>query len=1053
MSSRRSSFSGRRSSFSGMFSIPMPLRGSGSITGAPDIRSSETSLKRRKTSFTDPPLRPHDNELPGNDVLLDPLIIGQSLHVSNYVDGPIDTVRRVLAAHEHEQVDDTPIITEMMALDRDEEGRWYWQQTARWIKYEQVVEGDMTRFSKPHITLLTIQGLLQVRNCLRRGIILLDLEKDGFANIADAIIDAAATKFKWDERAKSRVLFVLRARKFHLGGSPGVDVYGSKKSARKLVEGLPVAEMQEEEGKESSDSEEEPPTINVGEAAVKRDLKRFKRIGKVVSSNEHLLTRADKSTVSATILVGEAPFLTRPLTAFVRLKTPQNLHPSIPDVPIPTKFIFLLLTPTQNYDEECRTIGRTMGAILADEIYRQVALHCNDAYTLADGIEEFVSQMIVIPPGKCEISTRWEPRPVETKRSVGMICGAMHYHLGDEFEHDYDDDVFEKEDEEKGGEKVRTSGHEQAIVRTGSVFGGLIEDVKRKVPMFKSDITDFFQGRLSQALAVTVFMFFANITSIITFGAVMERALHHQMAAIEAILCGGLSGVVFALFSGQPLNILSATGPCLVFEKILFEFCVSNGWEFLPFRVWVGVWIAVYLLIFVATDMSALVGLITRFTEEAFATLISVVFIIQAFQKLLEISHDAPLFADTKELMHSPCYCYRTIERGNTTVQVREIDVAAEACEASGGIAKGLQCHFKPDVYMLSVLLTFGTFTLAYLLNKFRKTPFLSSGIRNCISDFAVLLSILSMTLLSHFIGLDVPVLHMPESFTPSTPRPWLVDASSISPMVALIAAAPAAFYTILIVMDQQITAVIINRKDNKLRKGGGYHLDLLIIAILVLICSFLGLPYFVAATVLSVMHVDSLRVYSESSAPGEVPTFLGVNEQRLTGVFSHLLIGLSVLLTPIIKLVPLPVLIGIFLYMGVVSLFGQQFVQRVTLLAMPDKHQPDYTWLRLVRMPRVHLFTFVQIAAVAGLFAVKYTKSISMMFPLMLVFMVLVRMFVLSRLFTRAELTSLDDILPSCGQIMKPRKNANDLGKTQMNGDHLMSELMEKDDDDDDEM
>ncbi|GMR31661.1 hypothetical protein PMAYCL1PPCAC_01856 [Pristionchus mayeri] len=1038
----------RRASFSGFVTVHMPLRGSGSITGAPDIRTSETSLKRRKTSFTDPPLRPHDNELPGNDVLLDPLIIGQALHVSNCVDGPIDTVRRVLAAHEHDHVGDTPIITEMMALERDEEGKWYWQQTARWIKYEQVVEGEMTRFSKPHITLLTIQGLLQARNCLRRGVVLLDVEQHGFASITDAIIDAAATKYKWDERAKARLRHVIRARKCHLGGTPGMDVYGSKKSSRKLVAGLAPAETvaTPDDVDSSSDSEEEPPTINVGEAAVKPETKKCNRISKVITSNEHLLARADESTLSATILVGEAPFLSRPLTSFVRLKKPQNLHPSVPDVPIPTKFLFLLLTPSQNYEEECKTIGRTMGAILADDIYRQVALHCTDVYTLADGIEEFVSQMVVIPPGKCEISTRWEPRPVEKKRAVGMICGAMKYHLDDDFPNSDDDDVFEKEDPEKGGEKVRSSGHEQAIVRTGSPFGGLIEDVKRKLPPFKSDFTDFFRGRLSQSLAATIFMFFANITSIITFGAVMERALHHQMAAIEAILCGGLSGVIFAMFSGQPLNILSATGPTLVFEKILFDFCRSNGWDFLPFRVWVGIWIAVYLIIFVATDMSALVGLITRFTEEAFATLISVVFIVQAFQKLLEISHDAPLFPDTKELMHSPCYCIFTAERGNTTVFVREKDVTAEACETRGGTPEGLQCHFKPDVYMLSVLLTFGTFSLAYLLSKFRKTPFFSSSIRNCISDFAVLLSILSMTLLSHFIGLDVPVLHMPESFRPSIVRPWLVDASSIPPLVALIAAAPAAFYTILIVMDQQITAVIINRKDNKLRKGGGYHLDLLIIAFLVIICSFLGLPYFVAATVLSVMHVDSLRVYSESSAPGEVPTFLGVNEQRLTGIFSHLLIGLSVLLTPIIKLVPLPVLIGIFLYMGVVSLFGQQFVQRVALLAMPDKHQPDYTWLRLVRMPRVHLFTFVQIAAVGGLFAVKYTKAISMMFPLMLVFMVLIRMFILSRLFTRSELTSLDDSLPTFGQIMKPKKKENELGKTQLDEDHLMSNLLEKD-------
>ena len=64
---------------------------------------------------------------------------------------------------------------------------------------------------------------------------------------------------------------------------------------------------------------------------------------------------------------------------------------------------------------------------------------------------------------------------------------------------------------------------------------------------------------------------------------------------------------------------------------------------------------------------------------------------------------------------------------------------------------------------------------------------------------------------------------------------------------------------TILIFMDQQITAVIVNRRENKLRKGCGYHLDLLIVALLIVVCSILGLPFFVAATVLSVTHVSSL--------------------------------------------------------------------------------------------------------------------------------------------------------------------------------------------------
>ena len=86
----------------------------------------------------------------------------------------------------------------------------------------------------------------------------------------------------------------------------------------------------------------------------------------------------------------------------------------------------------------------------------------------------------------------------------------------------------------------------------------------------------------------------------------------------------------------------------------------------------------------------------------------------------------------------------------------------------------------------------------------------------------------------------------------------------------------PALIATILIFMDQQITAVIINRKEFKLKKSHGYHLDLFIVAITIGLCSILGLPWFVAATVLALTHINSLKVMSENAAPGERPIFMG---------------------------------------------------------------------------------------------------------------------------------------------------------------------------------
>lgn len=43
------------------------------------------------------------------------------------------------------------------------------------------------------------------------------------------------------------------------------------------------------------------------------------------------------------------------------------------------------------------------------------------------------------------------------------------------------------------------------------------------------------------------------------------------------------------------------------------------------------------------------------------------------------------------------------------------------------------------------------------------------------------------------------------------------------------------------------------------------------------IICSFMGLPWYVAATVISIAHIDSLKMETETSAPGEQPKFLGV--------------------------------------------------------------------------------------------------------------------------------------------------------------------------------
>ena len=62
-----------------------------------------------------------------------------------------------------------------------------------------------------------------------------------------------------------------------------------------------------------------------------------------------------------------------------------------------------------------------------------------------------------------------------------------------------------------------------------------------------------------------------------------------------------------------------------------------------------------------------------------------------------------------------------------------------------------------------------------------------------------------------------------------------------------------------------------------------------------------------------------------------------------------------------LLQYIPMPVLYGVLMYMGVASLKGMQFVDRIGLLFMPPKYQPDYSYLRHVPIKKVHLFTFIQ--------------------------------------------------------------------------------------------
>eukprot|EP00079_Xenopus_tropicalis_P036720 XP_017950491.1 PREDICTED: sodium bicarbonate cotransporter 3 isoform X4 [Xenopus tropicalis] len=923
------------------------------------------------------------------------------------------------------------LFTEMDELCFRDGEECEWKETARWLKFEEDVEDGGDRWSKPYVATLSLHSLFELRSCILNGTIMLDMRANTIEEMSDMLLDNMTASGQMDESMREPVREALLKRHHH-------------QNEKKLSNRIPLVRSFADIGKKHSETHlherngllSSPQSVagnmdtnktaemkrNATGGSLENSTVDFSKdpaswhcsCGTIIMGRKrsavdmNFMRKIPAGAEASNVLVGEVDFLDRPIIAFVRL-CPAVLLSGLTEVPIPTRFLFILLGPTGK-GGQYHEIGRSIATLMTDEIFHDVAYKAKDRNDLLAGIDEFLDQVTVLPPGEWDPSIRIEPPksvPSQEKRKIPTIPNGS-TPVGETF----------KEEQHHTGPELQ---------RTGRVFGGLMLDIKRKAPFFLSDFKDALN---LQCLASVLFLYCACMSPVITFGGLLGEATQNRISAIESLFGASLTGIAYSLFAGQPLTILGSTGPVLVFEKILFKFCKDYGLSYLSLRTSIGLWTAFLCLLLVATDASSLVCYITRFTEEAFAALICIIFIYEALEKLFHLGEKYAfnMHNDLDLLTKYSCVCSEPLDPNNETLalwskanitasEVPWDNLTVADCVSLNGTFIGSACGhhgpYIPDVFFWSVILFFTTFFLSSFLKQFKTKNYFPTKVRSTISDFAVFLTIVIMVLVDFLVGIPSPKLHVPEKFEPTLKdRGWIIDPLGENPWWTLLAAAiPALLCTILIFMDQQITAVIINRKEHKLKKGGGYHLDLFMVAIMLGVCSIMGLPWFVAATVLSISHVNSLKVESECSAPGEQPKFLGIREQRVTGLLIFVLMGLSVFMTSVLKFIPMPVLYGVFLYMGASSLKGIQLFDRIKLFGMPAKHQPDLIYLRYVPLWKVHVFTVIQLTCLVLLWVIK-ASSAAVVFPMMVLALVFIRK-LLDFIFTKRELSWLDDLMP----------------------------------------
>ncbi|XP_049729763.1 anion exchange protein 4 isoform X1 [Elephas maximus indicus] len=857
-----------------------------------------------------------------------------------------------------------------------------WRETGRWVLFEEKLEMGAGRWSAPHVPTLVLPSLQKLRSLLAKGLILLDCPAQSLLELIEQVTRVESLS----PELRGQLQALLLQRPQHYIQTTGTRRWWGSAHPRETS-------LDEKEQHQNPLRKKLPPGTEAG-----------------------------------AVLAGELGFLSQPLGAFVRLRDPVVLG-TLTEVPLPSRFFCLLLGPPvlgRGYHE----LGRAAAVLLSDLQFQRSARRVSNVHDLLTALDAFLEEATVLPPGRWDLTARIPPPkylPSQHKRPLSQLRKVK------------------DPSAPQGAPAEDRRGHgppppNPELLRTGRLFGGLVQDVRRKALWYPSDFLDALHP---QCFSAILYIYLATVTNAITFGGLLGDATDGAQGVLENFLGTAVAGTAFCLLAGQPLTILSSTGPVLVFERLLFSFSRDYGLDYLPFRLWVGIWVATFCLVLVATEASVLVRYFTRFTEEGFCALISLIFIYDAVGKMLSLAHAYPIQRPGPGLAGSiayGCLCEFPGPGGNesqwTKTRLKDTDnilsmdlglvnaslLPPSECAQLGGHPRGPSCHTVPDIAFFSLLLFLISFLFAVALKHIKTSRFFPSVVRKVLGDFNSVLAILLGCGLDAFLGLATPKLMVPREFKPTlSGRNWLVSPFGANPWwLSLAAALPALLLSILIFMDQQITAVILNRTEYQLQKGAGFHLDLFCVAMLILLTSALGLPWYVSATVISLAHMDSLRRESKACAPGEHPPFLGIREQRLTGLVVFILTGVSIFLAPILKFIPMPVLYGIFLYMGVAALSSIQFTKRVQLLLMPAKHQPDLLLLRHVPLSRVHLFTAIQLACLGLLWTIKSTPA-AIIFPLMLLGLVGVRK-ALEWIFSPQELLWLDQLMPE-GERSIPEK------------------------------
>ncbi|XP_050982450.1 sodium bicarbonate transporter-like protein 11 isoform X3 [Labeo rohita] len=532
---------------------------------------------------------------------------------------------------------------------------------------------------------------------------------------------------------------------------------------------------------------------------------------------------------------------------------------------------------------------------------------------------------------------------------------------------------------------------------------GIYEDLCRRLPLYPSDFTDGLVGNnkaLVKFMTTSIFLYIAVLLPAIAFGSLNDESTRGEIDVQKTIIGQSIGGIIYSLCAGSPLVIPLTTAPIAIFISVIRGICDDYELDFAAFYACIGLWNSLFLIMGGVFNLSLLVKLFKRSIEEVIALFISIAFVADAVKGTVKIFH---------EYYHAPTLANGSaaeLNRISGSLHLGELNLT-ETGPVSLPESFILCTRARP---LLCLLLMLGTLWVGYTLYQFRRSPFLHVKMREILSDCALPISVLVFSYVGSYVFNDIalPVFNFHEG-----PVFQIAPLDKLSGASVLSAMGLGFLLFLLIFIDQNIVVSLTNAPENRLLKGTAYHWDLTLSGLINILMSVLGLPWMHAAFPHSTLHVRQLAIVEERVEGGHLyETIVSVKETRVTSLVANILIGVSVFLLPVpLQWIPKPVLYGLFLYIALTSIDGNQMCDRMALLLKEQTSYPPTHYIRKVPQRKIHYFTFLQMVQLLflcafGMYPLPYMK---MIFPLLMFILIPIRNCLLPRIIEAKYLDIMD--------------------------------------------